>query len=506
FRTRHSVGSRLRRLAMYRGNDPAYLDANSGELVTWKAIGNHALDWSDQLKDRSVVALRTGNPAVFCRAYLAALAAGVCVVPIDPRATREEIFKTLDALEISDLVVGPSDTTDLGESGLNTWVSSTGGLAKGRLANGHMATRPPTPKTADVILATSGSSGISKFVPLFESQLLRVATRIARHNELSPEDRGYSPLPLFHVNAQVVGVLANLVSGSSLIVDDRFHRSDFWAACEDYRCTWVNLVPAILGSLADQKPPSRSVSDRIRFARSASAPLSPIVLERFETTCGIGILETYGMTEAASQIAANPMRADRRRTGSVGLPLGVTVRITDANGQAVDIGETGIVKIGGPDVTKWYIEKGRSRVAALDSDGYLRTGDIGWRDADGFLYLEGREDDVINRGGEKISPREVENLLLRDPAVASVAVVGRPHPILGAEVVAYIETRDHMSNEEVAKLRQHLLAECERLLSPHKRPAGLFAVHKLPTTQTGKVLRRKIDPMVPSDQNEGKAS
>jgi oxalate---CoA ligase len=491
FRAQHSVRSRLTLLARYRGNDPAYLDARSGEIVTWEDIGSHALDWSDQLKGVGVVGLRTNNPAVFCRAYLAALASGVCVVPIDPRATRDELGTMLDFLEVSDLVVDPNTEAEVAESRLNIWVSSSA-----RLSRGHRGIRPPTEQEkADVILATSGSTGVPKFVPLSEPQLLRVATRIAKHNQLSPHDRGYSPLPLFHVNAQVVGVLSNLVAGSSLVVDDRFHRSDFWAVCEEYGSTWLNLVPAILASMADQTPPRSAVADRVRFARSASAPLSRAILERFESNCGIGVLETYGMTEAASQIAANPIRECDRRAGSVGRPMAIMVKITDEEGRTVSVGETGSIKIGGPDVIEWYIGKGRSHVAAHESDGWLHTGDLGWRDADRYLYLEGREDDLINRGGEKISPREVEDILLRDPAVAKAAVVGQSHPLLGAEVVAYIETRDYMSADRLAKLREKLLTDCDRLLSPYKRPTTIFAVETLPTTETGKLLRHSLVPM-----------
>jgi acyl-CoA synthetase (AMP-forming)/AMP-acid ligase II len=282
-------------------------------------------------------------------------------------------------------------------------VSSSAGLRQGRRTRCAVA----EPRPADVILTTSGSTGDPHFVPLFESQLLRVATRIARHNELCPHDRGHSPLPLCHVNAQVVGVLANLVSGSSLVVDDSFHRSDFWEVCGEFGATWLNLVPAILASLGEGPLPTHVVSDRVRFARSDSAPLSRAVLERFQNRCGIGVLETYGMTEAASQIAANPMRARDRRAGSVGRPIGVQVRITDKDGHTANSGETGSVKIGGPDVMEWYIGRGRSRLAAHDSEGWLHTGDFGWRDADGYLYLDAREGDLTDRGDGKSGRRSL---------------------------------------------------------------------------------------------------
>jgi acyl-CoA synthetase (AMP-forming)/AMP-acid ligase II len=390
-------------LAQYRGNDLAYLDARSGDLVTWRDLGDQTLEWEDRFKTTTAVGLYSNSPAVFCRAYLAALAAGVCVVPIDTRATRDELVSVLDLLEISELVVDPSSEEETAETGLNIWVSSAAGLLESRRTRFTVAEARP----ADVILTASGSTGDPHFVPLFESQLLRVATRIARHNELCPHDRGYSPLPLCHVNAQVVAVLANLVSGSSLVVDDRFHRSDFWEVCGEFGATWLNLVPAILSSLGEGPLPTQVVSDRVRFARSDSAPLSHAVLKRFQNRCGIGVLETYGKTEAASQIAANPMRTRDRRAGSVGRPIGVQVRITGKDGHTASVGETGSIKIGGPDVMEWYIGRGRSHLAAHDSEGWLHTGDLGWRDAEGYLYLDGREGDLSDHGDGNTNRRSL---------------------------------------------------------------------------------------------------
>ncbi len=175
-----------------------------------------------------------------------------------------------------------------------------------------------------VILSSSGTTGTPKVVALASGQLLATANLVARHNLLEESDRGFNPLPLWHINAEVVGVLATLVAGSSLVLDDRFHRTGFWKIVGDFEVTWINAVPAIISRLASletgESPPAR-----VRFVRSASAPLAPQLLATFEAAISIPIIESYGMTEAASQICANPL-VGARKAGSVGVPVGVEVR------------------------------------------------------------------------------------------------------------------------------------------------------------------------------------
>src|SRR5579875_568042 len=428
-----SVRARLDVLARQAGGRAAYLAAG-GERVTWEGIAAQADDWVRHLPPGTVVALRTAEPTAFCRAYLAALAAGVCLAPLDPRSSAAEVAAMLDLTEAADLVADEAGAAGLEDVGASVWITSGAGL---RQARPGRAARLPAPGVA-AVLPTSGTTGRPKLVPLTQSQLLRTAEFVAGHHGLTSADRGYCPLPLFHVNAHVVGVLSTLVAGASLVVDDRFHASAFWAVAEEFEATWVNLVPAILAILGQSAPPAAAVTRRVRFARSASAPLPAGVQQRFEATSGVGVLETYGMTEAASQIAANPVDAGQRRAGSVGQPVGVGLRVVDADRRELPPGQTGTVEIRGRTVINAYLGPGRAPVPARDADGWLRTGDLAHRDGDGFVYLAGRGDDVINRGGEKFHPREVEEVLLADPRVRAAAVVGRPHPLLGEEPVAYV--------------------------------------------------------------------
>ena len=481
-----AIRSRLNLLSRRFGDEPGYLDAGRGEAVTWSQVARQAASWADSLAPGTVVGLRTAAPAAFCRAYLAGLAAGVCVAPLDPGAAPSQVGQMLDTLQAADLVVDGEEAAaavDVPDSHL--WISSSGGLRQARRGT---TVRVGAPGVA-VLLPTSGTTGRPKLVPLAEPQLLMAAARIATHHALTPQDRGYSPLPLFHVNAQVVGILSTFVAGSSLVVDERFHASRFWAAADDFRASWLNLVPAILGILGEVPPPAGAVARRVRFARSASAPLSGSVQDQFEARSGIGVLETYGMTEAASQIAANPLLRSERRPGSAGRPTGVPVRVVGADGGDLPPGESGEIQIRGPQVIRAYLGPGRTPIPARGADGWLPTGDLGFRDCDGFLYLAGRSDDVINRGGEKVHPREIEEVLLSDPHIRGAAVVGRPHRLLGEECVAYVVAEPGYVSPG---LPGRLVSRCRQVLSPHQQPASVIVVDALPTGPTGKPDRRAL--------------
>ena len=366
-----------------------------------------------------------------------------------------------------------------------------------------------------IFLCTSGTTGAPKGILLREDQLGHVAANVAGHHRLVPADRGYCCLPLFHVNAEVVGLLATLAAGACLVLDRKFSRRGFWELIEQRRVTWINAVPAIIAVLA-MDPPAVPAAGRVRFVRSASAPLPPSVLRRFEEAYGIPVVETYGMTEAASMIAANPLDGPRK-AGSVGRPAGTQVRIARlAAGRYVPSPalEVGRVQIRGRGVITEYAENGPP--GAIDPDGWLDTGDLGHLDQDGYLFLAGRSDDVINRGGEKIYPREIEDVLLAQPGVRSAAVVAAHDDVLGERPVAYVVPAGPWPGEladavgptgpwpgELADavvpadpwpggLADALRAACEAALPRAKRPTAFRLVPELPLGPTGKVARRRL--------------
>ncbi|HET9072666.1 MAG TPA: AMP-binding protein [Acidimicrobiales bacterium] len=497
--------SGVSRLVAARGGQEgaALVEGASGRRVPWRALAAHAGRWADAVGDGRLpaggrVGLRFADPLAMAPAYLAAVAAGLTVAPLDPAGPPSELLAAAGRLGLHAVVGGPEETGPVAEvlqdAGVGAWVDGDGGLQPLGPAG-----RPGEPgRGAALVLASSGTTGRPKLIPLTEAQLLHTARGVVRHHGFTGADRGYSPLPLFHINGLVVGVLASLVGGYPLVVDRRFSASTFWDVVAREGVTWVNLVPAILAVLATAEPPPAAVVARVAFAQSASAPLAVPTLERFERRTGVPVVETYGMTEAASQITANPRPPGERRPGSVGLPVGLELRVADRDGRPLPPGEIGQVEIRGDNVVGAYWEPAGTRPAerpARRPDGWLPTGDLGRLDGDGYLFLAGRADDVINRGGEKVYPREIEEVLLADPAVAAAAVVARPHPTVGEEPVAFVLPRaDRSAAHDL--LRAALIRRCEEQLSRFRRPAEIVIAASLPQGANGKVrhaeLRRRL--------------
>ena len=490
-------------------------DAGSDRRIPYDGLQATVAQWSALLDDLDVgpgatVAVAVDDPLAFATVFLAVVSSGRWAAPVDPGAPDPALLAACRHLSPAtviadrpaperwsgDWIAIPSGTFDL--------VPTPG--RRDRPAEGDGAEREPgelSPWAEEpswsggsaggggVILLSSGTTGTPKTMAIAQAQLLHTARVVATHHELGATDRGFCSLPLFHINAEVVGLLATLVTGCSLVVDRRFHRNGFWALMAARRITWINAVPAIVARLAELVPEER-VPPGIRFVRSASAPLPVVTLSRFEQATGVPVLETYGMTEAASQIAANPLHGPRK-AGSVGLATGVELVVRGDDGSISATGEVGVVAIRGPGVVERYLSGEHND--GIDADRWLDTGDLGFLDADGYLTLVGRRDDVINRGGEKVLPREIEEVLLEDPAIDQAVALGEGHPVLGAVPVAYIVVRGARGAATAAEAELVMARAAERcrgLLARAKRPVAYHAVGRLPTGPTQKVQRRLI--------------
>jgi acyl-CoA synthetase (AMP-forming)/AMP-acid ligase II len=473
------------RAAADRG-DASYLEDAAGGALTFAALRRITAGWA-RCQDRagvapgSAVALRLLDPLGYATAMLGIIGAGRVVVPLDPAAPGSEVSRMLAVARPQAMVCGPDS------------VLQVGGLPVGDLPADLTVLWPAEAVPEDTVswsgagsaaggifLCTSGTTGTPKGILLRDEQLAHVAAAVASHHRLSPADRGYCCLPLFHINAEVVGLLATLAARACLVLDRKFSRRGFWPLIEEKRITWINAVPAIITVLA--MDPVERPAGRVRFIRSASAPLAPSVLERFEQAFGIPVVETYGMTEAASMITANPLDGPRK-PGSVGLPAGAEVRVAPVAG-ADDVGR---VQIRGRGVITEYATGGRA--GAIDPDGWLDTGDLGRLDSDGYLFLAGRSDDVINRGGEKIYPRDIEDFLLAQDGVSSAAVVAAHDEVLGERPVAYVVPTGSWSAD---KLEYALREASEDGLPRAKRPTAFFVVEQMPLGRTGKISRRRL--------------
>jgi acyl-CoA synthetase (AMP-forming)/AMP-acid ligase II len=435
------------------------------------------------------VGLLIADPLTFATWFLAGLAIGVWVAPFDPTISTRNLLKVdLRASALgADAVMSDRDGPE--GASLN-WINVTSDASPVH-NNRHASTK--WPPTGGVVLSSSGTSGTPKVVALPSAQLLATAQLIAQHNQLEVTDRGFNPLPLWHVNAEVVGLLATLVAGASLVLDDRFHLTGFWKIVDDFDVSWINAVPAIISRLVtfhDGEAPPKGV----RFVRSASAPLSRALSDEFEASSGIPLIQSYGMTEAASQICANPLDGVRK-SGSVGVPVGVEVRISPMDSDVATEGTSfvGHIEIKGPTIITAYESPGYDD--RFDDEGWLRSGDLGYFDEDHYLYIVGRNDDLINRGGEKIYPLEIENVLAGVEGVAVVAVIGEPDEVFGQVPVAYVQPQDVAALNaatESSALVQRLRLSANEAFAKAYRPATVKLVAQLPVHPTGKIAKGQL--------------
>lgn len=353
---------------------------------------------------------------------------------------------------------------------------------------------PLTPSSPAMLMYTSGTTGQPKGVLLTHANMLYAGAAVAHHQGLTPRDRVLSSLPLYHINGQCIATASALVAGSSIVLPHRFSVSQWWGLVERYRPTWLNLVPTIVAYLLnapDPTPAQRAAVRGVRYARSASAPLPPEQQRAFETRFGIPIVEAMGLTECASVAFCNPMPPAPRKIGSPGLPLGVEARVVARGGTradtVLDVNERGEIELRGPNVMRGYHRAPDATAQALNPDGWLSTGDLGYRDEDGFYFITGRLKELIIKGGENIAPREIDEALLRHPAVLEAAAVGVPDREYGQEVAAFVVVK-----AGVTLAPDEIAAHCLRELGRYKAPRYLRFVEELPKGPSGKVQRMKL--------------
>ncbi len=350
-----------------------------------------------------------------------------------------------------------------------------------------------SPDSIALLMYTSGTTGLPKGVMLSQANLAANAHAISAEHALTHADRVLAVLPLYHINAFAVTMLAPLAHGGSLAMPPKFSAARFWAQAAEMQCTWLNVVPTMISYLLEGATPPREQTRRLRFCRSASAALPPDHLRAFEAKFGIGIIETMGLTETVAPAFSNPLNEAQRKPGSVGVASGCEAQVIDANLAPVPDGRTGEIAIRGANVMRGYYKNDDATRATFTPDGWLRTGDLGHRDADGFFFVTGRIKELIIKGGENIAPREIDEALLRHPAVLDAAAVGIPDRHYGQDIMACIVLRDgHVADE--AALREF----CTTHLGRYKTPKLFRFVSDLPRGPSGKVQRLKLVALAPT--------
>jgi acyl-CoA synthetase (AMP-forming)/AMP-acid ligase II len=477
------------------GQRTAVILPETGIRITYKGLREQVMTLADTLSgagirrgDRVATVLPNGLPAIV--SFLAASIAGTAA-PLNPGYREDEFSFYLDDTAAK-ILLCPQDGAEEarraaeGKVPVYSLQMDEGGFVHLLDAPGSRRDAvPPAPDDIALVLHTSGSTGRPKRVPIRHSNLGASAQNIVNTYALSPEDTAMCVMPLFHVHGLVASVLSTFLSGGAVVIPAKFSPLSLWRIVRDTRATWYSAVPTIHQLLLTRAGGERPAgSENLRFIRSCSAALPPEMMQSMEQVFGAPVLEGYGMTEASHQMCSNPVPPSARKPGSVGPGTGVKVSIMDADGNHLAAGQRGEVVIQGPNVVREY-ENNPDANAKSFTNGWFRTGDQGFLDEDGYLILTGRIKELINRGGEKVAPREIDEVLLTHPAVAEAVAFGVPHPTWGEEVAAAVVLRSPEKDSAI-------LAYCRERLADFKCPKKLYIVEKIPRTATGKIQRGAI--------------
>lgn len=485
-------------LALGDGAHPA-LTVPGGVSLDYRSVRHNVDALAQELSrrgiapgDRVAASLPNGLPLVL--AFLATACARAASAPLNPAYTRAEYAFYLEDIGPKAIFVPPGEPSLAREAAqaLGIVILEIALDAGGRLAlDGEalvLEAPAASPRETDValFLHTSGTTSRPKGVPLTHRNLCVSARNIVRWYEISAADVSLCVMPLFHVHGLVFSTLATLFAGAREIVAEKFSASAFWPTILEQRVTIVSAVPTIYRTLVMRAGADRSPGPGehpLRFLRSSSAALPASEMLRLEERFGVPVIEAYSMTEAAHQMCANPLRGERR-PGSVGIGANVEVAILDESGSLCALGETGEVAVRGENVTHGYHNNPAANAQAF-TDGWFRTGDSGRMDAAGYLTLVGRIKELINRGGEKISPVEVDDALLSHPGVIEAVAFGVPDAKYGEAVAAAVVVREGTTAEE---LRVHVAAR----IASFKVPKVVYLIDEIPRTPTGKIQRRAV--------------
>lgn len=447
--------------------------------------------------DRVAIVLPNGPAMAAC---FPAIAAFATTAPLNPAYKRDEFAFYLGDLDARALIVAAGSdspavaeaedrgipilelTEDPGMPGDFSLAARAGSAAT---AARPVAPAPAGPEDVALILHTSGTTSRPKMVPLTHANVTASARHIAAALALTPADRCLNVMPLFHIHGLIGAVLSSLAAGASIACTPGFNALKFFTWLGEAKPSWYTAVPtmhqALLGRAA--RNADAVAAAKLRLIRSSSASLPRPVLEELEATFGCPVIESYGMTEASHQMASNPLPPRARKPGSVGIAAGPEVAVMDEAGRILPSGETGEIVIRGPNVTAGYVANPDANAKAFTA-GWFRTGDEGVIDGEGYLTLTGRLKEIINRGGEKIAPKEVDDVLMDHPAVAQAVTFAVTHAALGEDVAAAVVAAEG-AEPDPAELRRF----CGERLAAFKVPREILVLPEIPKGATGKLQR-----------------
>jgi len=402
--------------------------------------------------------------------YLADLGAKLLVIAAGKDTPASGVAEKLN-IPVARLVAHP-------ERGVGTFTLEYEGRGTPKQA------RATTPDDIALVLHTSGTTSRPKIVPLAHRNIAASARNIRQTLSLTAEDRGLVIMPLFHIHGLIAALSAPLSAGGEVCCSPGFNALKFFAWLDEMKPTWYTGVPTMHQAILLRAPGNAEIvkNHRLRFIRSSSSALPPTVIVELERVFGVPVVEAYGMTEATHQMASNPLGGPRK-AGTVGPSGGPEIRVVDDTGTTVARGATGEIVIRGPNVMTAYENNPKANAEAF-YDGWFRTGDQGVMDDDGYVSITGRLKEIINRGGEKISPREVDEIIMEHPAVHQCVTFAMPHDMLGEDVAAAIVLRQGTAATD-KELREFASAR----LAPYKVPRKILILDQIPVGATGKLQR-----------------
>src|SRR5712692_10371780 len=450
------------------------------------ALASHGVGMGDR-----VAIVYPNGPEAILLFLAASMVATAC--PLNPAYKEDEFRFYLEDVGARFLIVAPGEAEaarraiPAGAKIIEASIDGSGELRVGGDGRGNGRDSLVQSSAADIglVLHTSGTTSRPKKVPLLNENLIASVANIIATYELRPDDVSLCIMHLLHVHGMVASALATFGSGGTVVVPERFSPLGFWPLMQATRPTWFTASPTphqlVLARLHEDRPAG---TERLRFVRSCSSALSPAQMAVMEQRFGVSVLEAYGMTEASHQMSSNPLPPAPRFPGSVGPGTGVEIAIFDDHGASLPTGVAGEVVIRGRNVMHGYENNPQANADAF-VDGWFRTGDQGTLDPAGYLRLISRIKELINRGGEKIAPREIDEVLESHPAVKEAVAFGVPHPTWGEEVAAAVVLTAPATEKE-------LLAYSRERLADFKVPERLHIVDSIPRTPTGKVQRRFV--------------
>jgi oxalate---CoA ligase len=447
--------------------------------------------------DRLAIVLDNGPLMATC---FLACACGVTSAPLNPAYRADEFEFYLSDLKAGALIAASGSTSPSVEVAQRLGVPIIDLVADAAGPAGRFALVPrqrsafkgtatdagyAQPQDTSMLLHTSGTTSRPKIVPLSQANLAASAQNIARTLRFTHNDCGLNIMPLFHIHGLIAGVLAPLSAGSQVFCTPGFNALKFFAWMDEAKPTWYTAVPTMHQAILSRASKNLDVIKRhpLRFLRSSSSSMPPQVIAELEEVFGAPLIEAYGMTEATHQMASNPLPPAVRKPGTVGCAAGPQVAIMAEDGALLPSGATGEIVIRGDNVTAGYESNPQANAQAF-ANGWFRTGDQGVMDADGYVSITGRLKEIINRGGEKVSPREIDEILMDHPAVAQVVCFGMPHPKLGEEVAACVVLREGQQASE-----RELQEFVGKRAADFKVPKKILFMQEIPKGATGKLQR-----------------